>query len=153
MIYVSSNFRRKITTRYFVGSGITWQLINKPIHTLKLSVSAVFEQTKFNGNKFNFPALNGNNNISLWRGTLYAAGWSHLFHKRLRLYYDAFWQPAFIDRNNYRTQFDIGFDFPLWKGLSFTTLYTFTHDNVVVSTIKKEDKILTFGIAYNFKKR
>ena len=71
---------------------------------------------------------------------MYSGGWNYLFNKRLRLYYDAYWQPSCSNQNNYRTQFDIGFDFPIWKGLSLNTLYTFTHENVVIASVKKEDK-------------
>lgn len=149
--YISANYRRKIDNRYFAGAGVTWQVLNKSLNTIKLSAGAVYEQTRFNGTTYNYTAYNGKDRISLWRGTTYIGGWSYLFDKHLRLYYDAYYQPAFTSRTNYRTQFDIGLDVPVWKGLSFTTLYTFTHENVVVTGIKKEDKILTFGLAYNFK--
>jgi len=82
---------------------------------------------------------------------LYAGGWNYLLYKHLRLYYDAFWQPVFNNKNNYRAQFDVGADLPVWAGLSFNVLYTFTHENVVISRIKPNDKILTFGIVYNLK--
>lgn len=151
--YVSSNYRRKIDTRLFTGVGATLQIINKPLSTVKVSVSGVYEETNFKGNTFNYPNLNGQEKISLWRGTLYTGGWNYVFDKHLRFYYDAFWQPSFSDENNYRAQFDIGVDFPVWKGLSLNMLYTFTHENVVIASVKKEDKILTFGLAYNFRKK
>lgn len=40
-----------------------------------------------------------------------------------------------------------------WKGLSFTANYIFTHENVVVSTVKASDRLLTFGVAYSGKIR
>lgn len=147
--YISTNYRRKIDVRYFAGAGVTYQLVNKPLHTIKLSASAVHEQTKFTATTYNFSEYNGTDKINLWRGTLYAAGWDYFFQSRLRFYYDAYWQPAFNNSNNHRTQVDAGVDFPVWKGLSFTVLYTFTHENVVVYNIFPEDKILTFGLAYN----
>ena len=149
--YISSNYRRKIDSRYFVGAGLTYQLINQPLHIVKLSANAVYEYTKFNGSAFNYSKYDGDNNINVWRGTLYLAGWDYLFQRHVRLYYDAFWQPAFNNSNNYRSQADVGLDFPVWKGLSFTALYTFTHENVVVDKIVQDDKILTFGVAYNVK--
>lgn len=149
--YISSNYRRKIDTRFFTGAGVTYQLLNKTNNTIKISASAVYEENRFNGNQYNYPAYNNSNSISLWRGTLFTGGWHWLLQKHLRIYYDAFWQPGFNNKNNYRTQYDIGADFPVWKGLNFTALYTFTHENVVINSVKQEDKILTFGIAYNFK--
>jgi hypothetical protein len=146
--YISTNYRRKIYTRMFAGAGATWQVLNKIWHVIKLSASAVYEANTFNANSYNYAEYNGNNKINLWRGTLFMGGWNYLLNKRLRLYYDGYWQPAFNNKNNYRTQFDIGVDFPVWKGLSFTALYTFTHENVTIINVRQEDKILSFGIAY-----
>lgn len=149
--YISTNYRRKIDTRLFAGAGITYQLLNKTYHVIKLSANAVYETSTLKGTVYNYSKYNGSNKINLWRGTLFMGGWNYLLKNHLRFYYDAYWQPAFNDNNNYRTQFDVGIDFPVWKGLNFTALYTFTHENVTIINIKQEDKILTFGLAYNLK--
>jgi Protein of unknown function, DUF481 len=149
--YISTNYRRKIDTRLFAGAGFTWQALNKVYQVLKVSASTVYEINRFKGSLYNFSKYNGTDKINCWRGTLFLAGWNYLFRKRLRLYYDAYWQPAFNNSRNYRTQLDAGADFALWKGVSFTILYSFTHENVVISGVKKEDKLLTFGLAYVFK--
>ncbi|MEZ4829002.1 MAG: hypothetical protein R3C61_22355, partial [Bacteroidia bacterium] len=96
---------------------------------------------------------NGRENITLWRGTFYFAGRHDLFEKHMRLYYDAYLQPGIGHRENFRAQADIGIDFPVWKGVAFTTLYTFSHEHVVAQSIIQEDKILSFGITCNLKKR
>jgi hypothetical protein len=150
--YISTNFRRKIDNRYFAGAGLTYQLINTNKNVLKLSASAVYEATNFKANSYNYKEYNGDDKINLWRGTLYVGGWNYLLAKHIRLYYDAYWQPAFNNSHNYRTQVDVGADFPVWKGLSFNVLYAYTHENLVVTNILQDDKILTFGLAYNFKK-
>lgn len=149
--YISANYRRKINTRLFAGGGITYQLLNKTYHVIKLSANAVYETNTFKGTVYNYSNYNGSNTINLWRGTLFIGGWNYLLEKRLRLYYDGYYQPAFNNKNNYRTQFDIGVDFPVWKGLNFTSLYTFTHENIVIQEVKQDDKIVSFGVSYNFK--
>jgi Protein of unknown function, DUF481 len=151
--YISSNFRRKIDVRYFTGAGATYQLINTKKNVLKLSVSAVYEATKFNATTYNYSYYNSAKKIDLWRGTLYIGGWYYLLDNHIRVYYDAFWQSAFNNKINHRTQFDVGFDFQIWKGLSFNAVYVYTHENVVVSNVLQDDKILTFGLSYNFKKK
>lgn len=148
--YISTNFRRKINSRYFAGAGITIQALNIKKTVLKISASAVYENTNFKATGFNYPEYNGTDKINLWRGTLYAGGWSYILQRRVRLYYDGYWQPAFNNRHNYRAQFDIGADAPLWKGLSFNTLFALTHENVIINNILKNDKMLTFGLAYTF---
>jgi hypothetical protein len=148
--YVSSNFRRRIDLRYFAGAGLTWQIIHKTDHVLKVSASAVHELTLFKGNQFNETRYNGSDKIQLWRGTCYLGGWHYLWHRRIRIYYDAFWQPGFNNSKNYRTQADVGVDFQIWKGLSFNALYTYTHENVVIQKVLEDDKILTFGLSYRY---
>ncbi len=152
IMYVSGNFRRKISSRYFSGAGFTWQMIRTAKNTVKLSLSSVYESTRFRSVTYNDAAYNGKDKIELWRGTLFLAGWNYLLKQHLRFYYDAYWQPAFSNHNNYRTQLDIGLDLPVWKGFSFNTLFAYTHENVVATGIVENDKILTFGLAYNFKK-
>jgi hypothetical protein len=153
IVYLSTNYRRIINNRYFAGAGLTYQLINTNTNVLKLSASAVYETTHFTSNTYNYHEYNGSDKINVWRGTLYVGGWKYVCEKHIRLYYDAYWQPAFNNGSNYRTQVDIGVDFPIWKGLSFNALYAFTHENVVIEKVKQEDKILTFGVAYTLKIR
>lgn len=149
--YVSANYRRKIDLRYFAGAGATWQVWKAGGHVLKVSAGAVYEATRFSGRTYNFSEYDGSDRIDLWRGTLYLGGWNYVFGRRLRFYYDAYWQPAFGKSANYRSQFDLGVDFPIWKGLSFNALYTYTHENVVVEKVRSDDRILTFGVGYIWK--
>lgn len=149
--YISTNYRRKINTRFFAGAGATYRLLDKTNHTLKISASALYEQNHFTDNQYNYAEYNNSNTISIWRGTFFMGGWHWLFQKHVRIYYDAFWQPAFNNQKNYRTQYDMGADFPVWKGLGFSILYTFTHEHVVINKVRQDDRILTFGLMYNFK--
>ncbi|CAN5587892.1 hypothetical protein BH11BAC3_BH11BAC3_07050 [soil metagenome] len=149
--YISANYRRKIDLRYFGGGGVTYQVLKKTGHVLKLSASAVYEQTNFSSSIYNYSTYNGSSKINVWRGTLFTSGSNSLIEKRLRIFYDAYWQPAFNNKNNYRIQFDAGIDLPVWKGLSFNILYTLAHENVVIEKIKQQDKVLTFGLSYNLK--
>lgn len=149
--YVSANYRRKISTRIFTGAGLTLQALNKTRQVVKVSAGTVYERSRFAGNRYNQPRYNGSNIIDCWRATFYTGGWNYIFQDRLRIYYDAYWQPALNDRKNYRTQFDIGIDFPVWRGLSFTSLYTYTHEQLVSSGIQQSDRIFTFGLSYNLR--
>lgn len=151
--YVSANFRRKIESRYFAGAGATWQAVNRWAAVLKFSASTVYESTRFESSVFNDPEYDGSETIRLWRGTLYAGGWAYLWQRRARFVYDVFWQPAFAHAQNYRSQFDLGVDFPVWKGLFFNVLYTYTHENVVVEKVLRDDRILTFGVGYSVRKK
>lgn len=151
IVYISTNYRRKVDTRSFTGVGVTYQLIRSKHSILKLSANTIYEQSDFGATEFNDAFYNGSNKINLWRASMFLMGSSWLFNNRLRIYYDAFWQPAFSRSSNYRTQMDAGLEFPLWKGLGFTALYTYTHENVVPLSTRTTDNILTFGLNYNFR--
>lgn len=151
--YISTNYRRKIDLRYFAGAGATLQLINTPRHVLKLSAGAVYENTRFSASTYTETRYDGSPTIGLWRGTTWLGGWYYLPDNHLRFYYDAYYQPAFSDANNYRWQYDIGFDFSIWRGLAFNALYTYTHENVVITKIQLGDKLLTVGLSYTLRKR
>lgn len=149
--YLSSNYRRKIQNRVFAGAGYTVQLWKRPGQVVKIAAGLVYEQSRFNGSRYNFSRYNGINTIHGWRATIYSGGWKSLFQNRLRLYYDAYWQPALNHPDNYRTQLDLGVDFPVWRGLSFTCLYTYTHEHVVVERVLQTDRLFTFGFAYQLR--
>lgn len=151
LAFISTNFRRKIDLRWFGGAGATWQVVRRQEHSLKLSAGTVFESNRFLASSFNFAEYDGDNTHEFWRGTLYLAGWHRIMGKRWRLSYDAFWQPAFSDAQNYRTQMDVGVDMPLYKGLSFNALYSYSFENLVVKNVKQEDSILTFGLSWQLK--
>lgn len=150
--YISANYRRKISSRVFAGAGVTGQLLRKQNRVIKIALSMVYEQSRFRDSLYNYASYNGDRSIRCWRATLYSGGWFYFSGKKIRLFYDAFYQPAIGLQNNYRTQADIGLDLPVWKGLSFTTMYTFTHENVVIQKIRKQDKILSFGVSYSLTK-
>lgn len=147
--YLSTNYRRQVRLRVFSGAGITWQLLHKPHDAIKLSANLVYEQSRFNAASFNLAKYNGSQTIDLWRYTVYMGGWNYVFDRHLRFYYDAYWQPAIGEHRNYRVQFDAGIDFPIWRGLNATALYSYSHEHVVVLPVKQTDNILSFGFNYN----
>ncbi len=151
--YISTNYRRKVDMRYFAGAGLSYQLVRRSHSLVKLSANALYEQSNFLANSFNDAIYNGTDQIKLWRASTYLMASSWVFHKRLRLYCDAFWQPAFNRISNYRTQMDLGMEFPVWKGLTLNILFTNTHENVVPLSTKTTDNILTFGLGYGIKSR
>lgn len=152
IVYASGNYRRKIKNRLFAGAGVTTQVVRGKNLVIKLSGGLVRERSLFRDSSYNDARYNGSKEISCWRGTLYSGGWYTVPGKKIRIWYDAYFQPAIGLQNNYRTQADIGLDLPVWKGLSITTLYSFSHENVVIQKIKKQDKILSFGLSYSFSK-
>ena len=151
--FAFTNHRRKMKNRVVIAAGPSWQAIRTKTFILRLSANMVYESSLFKDTVFNQSKYNGQDKIKLWRYSLYAGGWGFLFNNRLRLYYELFLRRAFNNSKNYRTHLEVGFDFPIWRGLSFNTVYTSTHENVVVKNIKEDDRILTFGLSYLFRKK
>ncbi len=152
LLYVQTNFRRKIDYRWFGGGGATWQFVRKSHSNLKLSGGFLYENTRFLGNQFNETFYNGSQNIALWRATIYLAGWHRIFGHKLKFFYNAYWQPAFEQVANNRMQADVGLELPMWKGLNFQMEYLLSYEQVVAQKVKELDRILTFGLSYQIKK-
>lgn len=152
MLYVQTNYRRQVDFRWFTGAGLTWQVVQKSVATLKFSASMVYENTDFRSNQFNEVFYNGSTTIDLWRATVYLAGWHQLFDHRLKLFYNTYWQPGLDEVPNHRFQLDCGIDFPVWKGLNVLAQYNFTSEQVVTTSVKQHDRIFTFGVSYQLKK-
>ncbi len=150
--YISTNFRRRIMLRSFSGAGITYRPVSTEMHVLKLALNAVYERSRFDTEAFNEAIYNDREIIDLWRATLYLGGWSYLLQKKIRFSYDAYYQPAFNDKENYRTKLDFRLDCPVYKGFYFTSEYQYTHENVVPLGTLEDDSILTFGFGYSLKR-
>ena len=153
MGFVASNYRLKINTRVFVGGGATWQMIKSPKSNIKLSASMVYEQTAFSRSQFNNTHYNGQKQIRLWRATSWLAGQHRFNENGLRLHYTIYYQPGLDGQNNYRVSGEVGLDFPVYKGLGFTMLYTNLYEQVVASGVQQRDALFSFGLNYQLKKR
>ncbi len=68
--FISTNYRRQVNIRYFTGAGATVQVLQTPLHVFKVSANAVYENTRFSGNAYNYSKYNGSNNIRLWRAAV-----------------------------------------------------------------------------------
>jgi len=152
MSFAQTNYRRKVDYRVFGGLGVTYQMLRNSNNIVKLSASIVNERTRFLTNQFNETSYNGNNNITLWRVTMYVSGLHKLLQNKVRLFYNAYWQPAFEPVPNNRVQIDAGIELPVWKGLSVNAQYIYIYEQVVAQKVKQTDRILTFGVSYQMKK-
>jgi hypothetical protein len=149
--FIATNFRRQIDLRYFVGAGVTWQVLRQKNHLIKLALSGIYEKTNFTTTTFNKAEYNGQNQITTWRATLWLFGKHSLLNNKLILHYDCYFQPSVSQTDNLRWQAEIGADVPLYKGFSFTTNYIYTNESIVTVKQKIYDNILIFGLSYKIK--
>lgn len=149
MLFMATNYRRQIDFRYFTGAGLTWQALKQDGHLIKLSASAVYEQSTFLKNTFNEPVYNGRTTLDTWRATVWLMG-RHRLGKRLTLHYEGYLQPSVQDAADFRWQAEAGLDVLLGKGFSFTGNFVYTYEGIVALPALNRDQILTFGLAYKW---
>jgi len=143
--FVSTNFRREIDTRYLLGAGVTYQIVNTKNQSLKLSVSSEYEQTDFDKATFNRPEYNGQKEIDTFRGTIWVNGEYNLFDKKVIVSHELYYQPSLEQSNNFRWQADLGLELPIWKFLNFKINYLHTFESIVIEGQKQEDSMMSFG--------
>ena len=143
--FFSTNFRREIDSRYLVGGGVTYQVINKKDHWLKVALSSEFEHTVFRRAVFNKSEFNGDDTIDTFRFTVWVNGKYHLFKKKVIINHQSFFQPSLGQSKNFRYQADLGLELPVWKFLNFKINYLHTFESIVIEGQEQEDRILTFG--------
>lgn len=152
ILYVQQNFRRRVDSRIFSGLGLTWQIIQKKYHIVKLSASSVYEETKFSINTFNEPYYAGKNSINLWRPTTYING-EHKFEEgKITFHYTAYWQVGLDQVSNQRFQYEIGFNCHLFKALSLTVQYLYVKEEIVASLVSQDDRLFSIGFDLQIKK-
>ena len=143
--FFSTNYRREIDYRFLTGAGATYQIIKGDKNWLKASLTIEYENTNFKNDQFNKTQYNNNNSINTFRGTIWMSGKYELFKKVMVFKHESYYQPSLEDSDNYRWQFDLSLDFPVWKYLSFKINYLRTFESVVILGQKREDQFLTFG--------
>lgn len=147
MLWVQSSKRQQIDFRYQVGLGASISVIQKPNHQLKISTTLSQENTRYQGTTFNIEPENLKvDEVSNWRGTVRLLGNHHIVNNKLILKYETWYQPAFDDANNWRYFIQTALEIPLSRHFSFRSALIYSHENIVLSTIKQDDKILTFGL-------
>ncbi len=143
--FVSTNFRREISSRQLMGAGFNFQVLQHKNYWLKLALTSEHEHTSFNKTRFNLTAYNGQQTINTFRTTLWVSGKYHLLKNKIVLSHESYIQPSLEDGDNYRWQADLGMELPIWKFLNFKINYVHTFESIVVEDQKQEDQMLTFG--------
>lgn len=150
MLWVQNSKRQRIEFRHQAGIGATYGVIQSTEHQIKLSGTVTHEETRYDGTDFLVEPENLDiDNVTAWRATVRLLGNHHFAGNRIRLHYETWYQPAFGDRNNWRYYLNAALDIPFAKHFSFRTALLYTHEQIVLTNIKRDDKILTFGLNWS----
>ncbi len=153
IFFAQQNFRRLVDQRIFSGVGMTWQLIQKEQHIVKISATGIYEETKFNANTFNEPYYSGKNFIRIWRPTAYINGEHKSMDRKFTINYTAYWQPGIDKVSNQRFNLEMGAGFQLLKTLSLIINYLYINEEIVPAGINQIDGLFSIGLDYQIKKQ
>lgn len=149
MVWLQNSRRQQIGFRHQAGFGVTYAALQKSNHLMKVSVTVTHEQTRYNDNLFDITPKNlTGNKVQNWRGTVRAMGHYVLSNNKILLHYETWYQPAFDDTNNWRYYFNASLELPIAKYVSFRGTINYWHENLVLTRIKRDDKIVTFGLVF-----
>ncbi len=150
MLWLQNSRRQQIKFRYQAGLGASYGLVHNAATQLKLSVTLTHEETRYTGEDFTVEPENLNvDRIKNWRGTIRVLGNHYLANKKIRLHYETWYQPAADDKDNWRTYVHAVVEVPLSRHFAFRSALLYMHDNIVLVPIKRDDKIVTFGVNFS----
>jgi hypothetical protein len=147
MGWVERNLRRDFALRYQLGPGVTYTLARSEAQVVKASLTAAYEEARFNRDTFEAPAYDGRKIIRTYRTTLRLFGQHRLGTGRARLRYELWGQPALEDAENYRLYGDFFAELPLGKAVFFRTGFNYTYESIVLTGVKRQDTFWVFGLS------
>lgn len=146
MVWTESNRRRDYRLRYQLGPGISWGVLSKELHQLKLSATLTLEQTHFNRS---FPSNSpnaGQSSIQTPRATLRLYGQHRIGPRGWRLRYEMWGQPSLRYIDNYRLHGDWSWELPVSKVVALRTTFNYNYERVVLPQVKRQDTFWVLGI-------
>jgi hypothetical protein len=152
MGWMETNLRRSIGFRYQVGPGVSWAFLRKPKHSMKISATATFEETRFERDTFELVAYDGTQMIRTARATARLVGQHSFASGHIRLRYELWGQPSVLDADNFRLHADVAIEVPVHKLIAVRTAFNYNYESVVVAGAFRQDTYWMFGLTFaNFK--
>jgi hypothetical protein len=152
MGWLETNLRRSIGFRYQVGPGVSWAFVRKEHHSMKVSATATFEETRFDRDTFEMAAYEGTFRLQTARATARLIGQHRVAKGNLRIRYELWGQPSVLDADNFRLHADVSVEVPIHRLLAVRTAFNYNYESVVVSGAFRQDTFWMFGLTLaNFK--
>ena len=148
MLWYQQSYQRGIENRTQVGPGMTYVLLRRNAHVLKVSVTGTYETSTFRTARYRERADLSDVVLETWRFTGRLFGEHRMFDGMLRLQYEGWVQPSLTDGENLRALVDAGLNVPLKKGFALRQSFRWSYESVVQQRNTYEDLLWTFGISY-----
>lgn len=146
MTILETNYRRRISFRYQAGPGLTYAVIKRTSSLLKASLSLTYENTNYNGSKFEHSSDTSSHKISTFRITPRIFGVHHLWGNKCTLIYEWWLQQSLSNARNYRLMLEQGLEFPFIKRIDIKTTLRYTTENIRLKGLKPYDLFWVFGV-------
>ena len=145
MLWLESNYRKRIDFRYQVGPGVSWNLLGSDKHRMKCSLTGTYERTHFAGNDF----VNADPQSSAVIETLRLTGRIYGTHRlaggKLLLLYEGWFQQSLRFRSNYRFHTHVVVQAPISRTVSLQSRLDYLYEHVVLRGVAPGDLYLTVG--------
>lgn len=148
MGWLETNYRRNLKFRHQVGPGVTYAILWKDKHLIKLSATGTFERSTYGSDSFTELGILGSKTINNWRATARIYGKHSFFKQHLNLGYEVWWQQSLTDIANYRYLAIINMEVPVFKGLAVKVNLDRYFESVVPVSAKPGDTYFTIGLTY-----
>lgn len=138
------DFGRNIDLRSQSGGGLKYTFIRIPELKASVSSALLYDYT-------NLADAPGNYDSRITRLSFRVKLGVNLFGSRIMISHFTFYQPSVKDFTNAIWRSESALNAPLTKFLFITSVYRYTHEDVVSVGRKKSDHKLSFGLGVNFK--
>jgi hypothetical protein len=139
-----NNLIKKIRRRVGGGLGITVVPIKNKTSLLKLSVTAYFDRTIYEGAHTNSHVINTT------RAAIRIFGW-HQLKERLTFFYEFIDQMSISKAGSHRLIGAGGFNYRYSEIVDLISRLNYTHEDLTAEGVKPDDWFLTFGISLHYK--
>jgi len=140
----SKSLRRGIDFQYQAGPGAVYRVFGNQQSFMRVGSAVVYEHSRYEGDRFEDYA-GTSDVINKWRLMAFVAGTQTLPNGRMRIVYEASWQPAFQGPNN-RVYAIAGIEAPVSRYVALRGNLEYIHENVVLVDRSRYDLLLTFGV-------
>lgn len=139
--------RRAISLRIQAGIGVTFVVVRRQSHVLRLSVTPVYESARYRTALFNRDDLGTDEQWASWRVTLRVAG-QHQPVQPLRISYEFWLQPSVSRAADTRALSDVSLSWRLVSRFAVRMTHQLSYDQIVQLGRKQLDSFWLVGFQW-----
>lgn len=148
MAWFQTHARQQLAFRYQVGPGITWAVVRKTTHVLKLSGTITHERNTYRQSNLETFANANIKEYEVFRLTGRIFGNHSFSSNNVSLYYEFLFQQSVNSKDNWRIFAETGVNTRISNRFSMRSYLNIEYQTVYIEGQKPEDLILNIGLNY-----